>query len=80
MCLRNFIKGNQINKRNSQKSDRKLSETRDTFDNTGLDESGYQALEIPQDDFLKKVNIIREQLQRNSHPVTQFLACFDEEF
>lgn len=39
-----------------------------------IDETGYQTLELEEDIFLVMINIIREQIDREDHPLNQFLA------
>jgi hypothetical protein len=39
-----------------------------------IDDTGYQTLELEEDIFLVMINIIREQIDREDHPLNQFLT------
>lgn len=45
-----------------------------------IDDTGYSALQLPTDDFLNKLIIIKNQMKMKNHPLTQFIICFDMEF
>lgn len=44
------------------------------------DDTGYKTLQLEEDSFLEKINIIKKHLERDDHPITQFISCFDYEF
>lgn len=45
-----------------------------------FDDTGYEALELMKDKFLTKIKLIKSQLEREDHPLNQFISCFDQEF
>jgi hypothetical protein len=45
-----------------------------------FDETGYQTLELERDSFLSKINLIKRHLEREDHPLAQFIRSFDQEF
>ncbi|CAI2387179.1 unnamed protein product [Moneuplotes crassus] len=51
-----------------------------SFAQDPIDESGYAALCLQDDDFKSKLELIRNQLQKSSHPINQFLTLFNYEF
>ena len=44
-----------------------------------LDDTGYSALQLQNDEFLHKLVMIKEQMRRTNHPLTQFIIWFDQE-
>ena len=45
-----------------------------------IDDTGYTALSLPPDDFLKKLLVIKNQMKQPDHPLTEFIKCFDNKF
>lgn len=51
-----------------------------TKETNPLDDTGYETLQLEEDTFWKRINIIKQQLEREDHPLNQFISCFDQEF
>lgn len=50
------------------------------LDNTGLDDTGYETLQLEGDTFYSKISVVKQHLEREDHPLFQFISCFDQEF
>ena len=65
----------KLNKSQSFKHNKSWS-----FDIEEMDDSGYQALQLLEDNFLIKIKVIKGHLQNTTHPIAKFVHIFNEEF
>lgn len=61
--------------KNSKEKMKKL-----TVDSNRMDDTGYETLQLEEDTFLNRINLIKQQLESEDHPLNQFISCFDHEF
>ena len=50
------------------------------LDKSLLDDTGYETLQLEGDTFFDRINLIKQHLEREDHPLNQFWSCFDQEF
>lgn len=78
-----------VKKQTSDIMETRLNFTEDTrrkesqissMDKDDLDDTGYETLQLKGDTFFDKIGLIKKHLEREDHPLNQFISCFDQEF
>ena len=47
--------------------------TKEMIESTWIDDNGYSALDLPNDDYLLKLKIIKKQMKNKNHHIYQFI-------